>query len=76
MTLEAREPGIGSVWVCGFDTGEVAKAFALPESIRPIFLLPIGYPQPGQHSPYAGWHNSRPLVRMFMTQGLPSFSAR
>lgn len=44
MTLEAREPGIGSVWVCGFDTGEVAKAFALPESIRPIFLLPIGYP--------------------------------
>lgn len=44
MMLEAWELGISSVWVRGFDAREVAKAFALPEQIRPICLLPIGYP--------------------------------
>lgn len=62
--LEAWELGIGSVWVRGFDAREVAKAFALPEQIRPICLLPIGYPS--QDSvPYARWHNNRrPLSEM------------
>lgn len=64
MMLEAWELGIGSVWVRGFDSGQVAKAFDLPENIKPICLLPIGYP--GKNSvPYAQWHNSyRPLSDM------------
>ena len=61
MMLEAWELGIGSVWVRGFDARQVAKAFDLPEHIKPVCLLPIGYP--GQDAaPYAQWHNSfRPL---------------
>ena len=56
--------GIGSVWVRGFDPRQVAKAFALPPTIQPICLLPIGYP--GKDSaPYAQWHTSyRPLSEM------------
>ena len=64
MMLEAWELGIGSVWVRGFDAGQVARAFELPEHIRPICLLPLGYP--GQGSvPHPQWHNSRrPLEEM------------
>ena len=64
MMLEAWELGIGSVWVRGFDAGQVAKAFDLPKHITPICLLPIGYP--GKDSiHYAEWHNKyRPLSEM------------
>ncbi len=61
MMLEAWELGIGSVWVRGFDTRQVAKAFDLPENIKPICLLPIGYPSETS-VPYTKWHNTfRPL---------------
>ena len=57
MMLEAWELGIGSVWVRGFDARQVAKVFDLPEHIKPICLLPIGYPSKDA-APYAAWHNS------------------
>ena len=64
MMLEAWELGIGSVWVRGFDTRQVAKAFDLPNNIKPIFLLPIGYPS-ADSVPYAQWHNTyRPLSEL------------
>lgn len=44
MMLQAWELGIGSVWVRGFRADEVAKMFRLPENIKPVCLLPIGYP--------------------------------
>ena len=64
MMLEAWELGIGSVWVRGFDARQVAKAFNLPEHIKPICLLPIGYPSDNS-VPYAQWHSRyRPLNEM------------
>lgn len=57
MMLEAWELGIGSVWVRGFDTRMVRKAFDLPKHIKPICLLPIGYPSKDS-VPYAQWHNT------------------
>jgi nitroreductase len=43
MMMQAWELGIGSVWVCRFDTELTKTAFALPEGIEPFCLLPIGY---------------------------------
>ncbi|MBQ8053387.1 MAG: nitroreductase family protein [Lachnospiraceae bacterium] len=43
MMLEAWEQGLGSVWVRLFDVNAVAKAFDIPEYIKPICLLPVGY---------------------------------
>lgn len=64
MMLEAWELGIGSVWVRGFDSRQVAKAFDLPKHIKPVCLLPIGYPSE-MSVPYADWHNTyRPLNEM------------
>ena len=64
MMLEAWDLGIGSVWVRGFSAPQVAKAFALPEHIKPICLLPIGYPS-ADSAPFRQWHDSyRPLSEL------------
>ena len=64
MMLEAWELGIGSVWVRGFDSRQVANVFDLPKHIKPICLLPIGYPSE-KAEPYAQWHYSyRPLTEI------------
>lgn len=61
MMLEAWEQGIGSVWVLLFDPEKVRKQFALPPNIRPVCLLPIGYPAE-DCLPYKPWHDVfRPL---------------
>lgn len=57
MMLEAWEQGIGSVWVRGFRADEVAKMFKLPENIKPVCLLPMGYPSE-KAKPNAELHNS------------------
>lgn len=56
MMLEAWEQGLGSVWVRLFDVRAVAKAFDLPDHIKPICLLPVGYATEGC-KPYAPWHD-------------------
>lgn len=61
MMLEAWELGIGSCWVLLFDPAAVKRAFGLPEHIRPVCLLPIGYPSETAR-PYKPWHDVfRPL---------------
>ena len=44
MMLQAQELGLGTTWVCWFDTEAVKKAFDLPAEIEPFALLPMGYP--------------------------------
>lgn len=44
MMLEAEDLGLGSTWVCWFDSAKVKEAFSLPEGIQPRCLLPVGYP--------------------------------
>lgn len=47
MMLEAWEQGIGSCWVGVFNDQDIIKAFELPENIKPVALLPIGYAAEG-----------------------------
>lgn len=44
MMLAAAEQGLGTTWVRGFHAGRVQRAFDLPAHIRPVCLLPLGYP--------------------------------
>ena len=44
MMFAAWELGVGSCWVGVFDDKEVSATFELPENIKPVALLPIGYP--------------------------------
>ncbi len=44
MMLKAADMGIGSCWVCWYDSAKVKEAFHLPENEEPYCLLPLGYP--------------------------------
>lgn len=44
MMLAAVELGLGSVWVGAFREDEVRAALNIPEILRPVAIIPVGYP--------------------------------
>lgn len=44
MTLFLHSKGLGSVWVGAFDEVRAGNALGVPEHVRPVAMLPIGYP--------------------------------
>jgi nitroreductase len=44
MMLVAHEAGLGSVWVGAFREEEVSKILRLPPNLRPVAIVPVGYP--------------------------------
>jgi nitroreductase len=44
ITLRATELGLGSCWVGAFDAERVKEILDIPERIKVVELLPIGYP--------------------------------
>lgn len=44
MMLMAHSLGLGSVWVGAFSEPEVARVLGLTENLRPVALVPVGYP--------------------------------
>ena len=44
LCLAATSLGLGTCWVCNFDTDIIRKAFRLPEGMEPVAIIPIGYP--------------------------------
>jgi nitroreductase len=43
MMLAAESIGLGSCFVCYFDVEKFKKDFDIPEYIKPVALLPVGY---------------------------------
>ncbi len=50
MMLAAHVMGLGTCWVGAFNEGEVSEVLNLPENLRPLAIVPVGYPA---HSPKA-----------------------
>lgn len=44
ILLAAAEQGLGTCWVGAFDESEVARLLGLPPGLRPVALVPVGYP--------------------------------
>jgi len=44
MTLEAVEEGLGTCWIGAFDEKKVKEILRIPENVRVVALLPLGYP--------------------------------
>jgi len=44
MMLMAEEEGLATCWVGAFDENEVAKILNLSKDLRPIVIVPVGYP--------------------------------
>ena len=45
MTLMATSLGLGTCWICHFNTKKCIELLNLPPNIEPIALLPVGYPK-------------------------------
>ncbi|MCX6649229.1 MAG: nitroreductase family protein [Candidatus Bathyarchaeota archaeon] len=45
MVLVATGEGLGTCWVGSFDEADVKKLLGIPDHLRVIALLPIGYPR-------------------------------
>ncbi len=45
MMLAAWEKGVGSCWVGSFNDEKVREILVLPKHVRPMAIVPIGYPQ-------------------------------
>lgn len=44
MTLQAVEEGLGTCWIGAFDEKKVKEILAIPDNVRVVALLPVGYP--------------------------------
>ncbi len=44
MMLAAHDIGVGSCWVMHFDPFAIQESFNIPENIKPMALLVMGYP--------------------------------
>ena len=44
MMLAAHELGLGTVWVGAFNEFDVFEVLDLPENLRPVAIIPVGYP--------------------------------
>lgn len=44
LMLLAHEKGLGTVWVGAFDDKVVADILELPDHLRPVAIVPVGYP--------------------------------
>jgi nitroreductase len=44
MMLVAHENGLGSVWVGAFREEEIIRILDLPSHLRPMAVVPVGYP--------------------------------
>ena len=46
LTLVATEEGLGTCWVAALDEREVKKVLSVPDDIRVLFVMPVGYTEP------------------------------
>jgi len=51
MLLGVVEQGLGACFVGAYNPDEVAKIFALPDHVRPVGLITIGYPAEAPRKP-------------------------
>lgn len=53
--LAAQEAGLGATWVGAFDEEEIRHLLHLPDHVRPVTLVPVGWPgetpEPREHRP-------------------------
>jgi nitroreductase len=45
MTLQAVEEGLGTCWIGAFDEVSVKQILGVPDTVRVVSLLPLGYPE-------------------------------
>ena len=44
LTLAAAAAGLGTCWIGAFDEAQVKRLLGIPEKVRVVALMPLGYP--------------------------------
>jgi nitroreductase len=44
LMLVATQKGLGTCWVGGFEENKIKEILNLPAHLRPIVIVPVGYP--------------------------------
>lgn len=52
MMLEAENLGIGSCWIGAFNDKEVKDVLMIPENVRVVGIIPLGYYSKKPHPPF------------------------
>lgn len=65
ILLAATALGLGTCWVGAFDEKATAVALRLPAHLRPVAIVPIGYPA----GPSSRYTDRRPLSQVVTTIG-------
>ncbi len=47
ICLSATAHGLGSCWVCNFNPEVLRRGLDIPEGLRPVAIIPVGYPAEG-----------------------------
>ncbi|MBR1443498.1 MAG: nitroreductase family protein [Firmicutes bacterium] len=66
MMYEAKELGIHTIWIRGFDSKNVVETFGLPEHIIPVMMLGLGYPN--EKAKANAWHFKRNPIENFVKE--------
>ena len=66
MMFEAEDLGVHSIWLRGFDAGNVQEAFELPAGTVPSLMLALGYPAEGA-APHK-MHSEREPMEEFVVE--------
>jgi nitroreductase len=51
MMLVAHENGLGSTWIGAFHEDAVFEVLKMPSNLRPVAIVPVGYPSKVPHPP-------------------------
>ena len=65
LMLAAQDLGLGSCWVMHFNPAKTKELFALPDTMIPVAMLPIGYPAEGA-APTEGQIDQQPLDKLLL----------
>jgi nitroreductase len=65
MMLVAHEAGLASVWVGAFHEDEVSRVLNLEDELRPVAIVPVGYPgkNPPAPPPRISGHDAVRIIR-------------
>lgn len=63
ICLAAASLGVGSCWICAFDPLLIRQSFNLPDSVEPVAIIALGYPEGGFSAPEKKRKNLDQIVK-------------
>lgn len=66
MMYEAEELGVHTIWIRGFDSKTVVDTYGLPETMIPVMMLGLGYPN--ERAKANAWHYRRKPIEEYVTE--------